>query len=146
MSLYKHVLIAADFSDHSKQVSKTAKQIAELNQAQLSVVHVFENLPITEPIYTPMSFDAELADELIESAKVGLQKFAAELNIPAERQWFELGSPKLEIVRIAEEHQVDLIVVGSHGRHGFALLLGSTANGVLHHAKCDVLAVRLKDD
>ncbi|MEO1899758.1 MAG: universal stress protein, partial [Methylococcales bacterium] len=40
----------------------------------------------------------------------------------------------------------DLIVVGSHGRHGLALLLGSTANGVLHHAVCDVLAVRLSDD
>lgn len=57
-----------------------------------------------------------------------------------------MGSPKLEIVRVAEERQVDLIVVGSHGRHGLALLLGSTANGVLHHAKCDVLAVRLADD
>ena len=40
---------------------------------------------------------------------------------------------------------VDLIVVGSHGRHGLALLLGSTADAVLHHAKCDVMAVRLQD-
>jgi universal stress protein A len=38
-----------------------------------------------------------------------------------------------------------LIVVGSHGRHGVRLLLGSTANGILHHAKCDVLAVRIKE-
>jgi len=51
----------------------------------------------------------------------------------------------LEIIKIAEENNVDLIIVGSHGRHGLALLLGSTANGVLHHAKCDVLAVRIKD-
>lgn len=61
-------------------------------------------------------------------------------------QWLEMGSPKTEIIRVATENQVDLIVVGSHGRHGLALLLGSTANGVLHHAPCDVLAVRLQNN
>ncbi len=45
---------------------------------------------------------------------------------------------------MAKEHDCDLIVVGSHGRHGLALLLGSTANDVLHGAPCDVLAVSLK--
>ena len=44
----------------------------------------------------------------------------------------------------ATEQACDLIVVGSHGRHGLALLLGSTANDVLHGAPCDVLAVHLK--
>ena len=47
------------------------------------------------------------------------------------------------IINIADQEKVDLIIVGSHGRHGLALLLGSTANSVLHHAKCDVMAVRL---
>jgi len=55
----------------------------------------------------------------------------------------EIGVPKREIVRIAGEQGADLIVIGSHGRHGLQLLLGSTANGVLHLAKCDVLAVRV---
>jgi universal stress protein A len=67
------------------------------------------------------------------------------LAIPEAQTWLETGSPKQEIIRIAEENAVDLIVVGSHGRHGLALLLGSTANGVLHHANCDVLAVRLQN-
>ena len=57
----------------------------------------------------------------------------------------EIGSPKAEIIRIAEDMGADLIVVGSHGRHGIALLLGSTAASVVHHAKCDVLAVRLRE-
>ncbi|WP_347988095.1 universal stress protein [Methylomonas sp. AM2-LC] len=146
MSLYTHILIAADFSDHGHEVSHVAKQLAEQNQAKLSVIHVFENIPIAEPLYAPMTFDADIAEELMKNAQIGLRKFADDLSVPEERQWFELGSPKLEIVRVAEENQVDLIVVGSHGRHGLGLLLGSTANGVLHHAKCDVLAVRLKDD
>ncbi|MCY1401873.1 Universal stress protein family protein [compost metagenome] len=53
------------------------------------------------------------------------------------------GQPRQEIHNLAKEDGCDLIVVGSHGRHGLALLLGSTANDVLHGAPCDVLAVRL---
>jgi universal stress protein A len=44
---------------------------------------------------------------------------------------------------MAVERGADLIVIGSHGRHGLQLLLGSTANGVLHLSECDVLAVRV---
>ena len=91
-------------------------------------------------------FHLDLTAELMTVAKKRLVKLAKKLNITDDCQWMETGSPKLEIIRIAEENNVDLIVVGSHGRHGFALLLGSTANGVLHHAQCDVLAVRLYDD
>ena len=53
------------------------------------------------------------------------------------------GRPEREVHRIAEESDVDLIVVGSHGRHGLALILGSTSTSILHGAKCDVLAVRV---
>lgn len=55
------------------------------------------------------------------------------------------GVPKQEITQVADEQQADLIVVGSHGRHGLELLLGSTTNAILHHANCDVIAVRLRD-
>jgi universal stress protein A len=57
----------------------------------------------------------------------------------------EIGTPKREIVRVAAEQKAELIVLGSHGRHGLQLLLGSTANGVLHQATCDVLAVRVEN-
>jgi len=146
MAIYQHILLAVDFSDHSNHVAIVAKQLAEQNQALLSVVHVVDNLPLTDAAYGPIPFDVEFTQELLDSTKIELKKFAAELNIPEEKQWLEMGSPKLEIVRIADENKVDLIVIGSHGRHGFALLLGSTANSVLHHANCDVLAVRLKND
>ncbi|WP_031433905.1 universal stress protein [Methylomarinum vadi] len=147
MSIYRHVLLAADFSEHGKEVARRAKQLAELNQAQLSLVHVVDNLPITDASYGPIiPFDVDLTEELMAAAKKRLAELGEELGVPAERQWLEIGSPKLEVVRIAEENAVDLLVIGSHGRHGLALLLGSTANGVLHYAKCDVLAVRLKDD
>jgi len=147
MNTYQHILLAVDFSDHGKAVSQKAKQIAAQNQAQLSLLHVVDNLPITDATYGPIiPFDVDLTEELMASAKQRLSTLADDLEVAEDDQWLEIGSPKLEIVSMAEQHNVDLIVLGSHGRHGWALLLGSTANGVLHYAKCDVLAVRLKDD
>ncbi len=147
MGHYKHILLAADFSEHCDEVVCKAKQLAENNQAQLSIVHVVDNLPIVDASYGPIiPIDGDLTEQLMESAKERMQKIANQLGIVVSHQWLEIGSPKLEIVRVAEDNNVDLIVVGSHGRHGLALLLGSTANGVLHHAHCDVLAVRFKDD
>jgi universal stress protein A len=146
MSCYKHILLSADFTDHGDVVAKKAKQLAQQNQATLSIIHVVDNLPIVDASYGPIiPFDGDLTEQLMDAAKKRLTKIADELDIASERQWLEMGSAKLEIVRIAEENEVDLIVVGSHGRHGLALLLGSTANGVLHHALCDVLAVRIKE-
>ncbi len=147
MSSYKHLLIATDYSEHGNYVAKKAKLLASENQAELSIVHVVDNLPIIDASYGPIiPFDGDLTEEIMGAAKKRLSKMASELDIPEHNQWLETGSPTLEIVRVAEENEIDLIVVGSHGRHGLALLLGSTANGVLHHATCDVLAVRLQDD
>jgi universal stress protein A len=147
MENYKHILLAADFSEHGHTVANRAKDLADKYHAKLSIIHVMDNLLITDAAYgSTIPFDLDLTSELMEVAKKSLAKLAEKLNITDDCRWMETGSPKLEIIRVAEENKVDLIVVGSHGRHGFALLLGSTANGVLHHALCDVLAVRLYDE
>ena len=70
---------------------------------------------------------------------------ASQLNVPEENQYVILGQAAREMHRIANEEDVDLIVVGSHGRHGLALIFGSTSNSVLHGANCDVLAVRIAE-
>jgi universal stress protein A len=54
-----------------------------------------------------------------------------------------IGSPAVEIRELAASLGVDLIVIGTHGKHGLGLLLGSTANAVLHGVPCDVLAVKI---
>ncbi|MGR9115802.1 MAG: universal stress protein [Gammaproteobacteria bacterium] len=147
MENYKHILLAVDFSDYCEAIAGRAKDMADKHQAKLSMIHVVDNLPITDAAYGPViPFDVDLTEQLMDAAKERLAKLAEQFEVEDDDLWLELGSPKLEIIRIAEENDADLIVVGSHGRHGLALLLGSTANGVLHHAKCDVLAVRLKDD
>ena len=147
MESYKHILLAADFSEHGETVADRAKDLSEKYQAKLSIIHVMDNLLITDAAYgSTIPFDLDLTAELMAAAKKRLADLADKFNIADDCRWMETGSPKLEIIRVAEENEVDLIVVGSHGRHGFALLLGSTANGVLHHAQCDVLAVRLHDE
>lgn len=147
MNNYKHILLAVDFFEQSDRVIDRAKNLAELYQAKLSIIHIVDSLPITDAGYgADVPFNLDLTAELMDEAKKRLADLAKKLLIPEDCQWLEMGSPKSEIVRIAEENKVDLIVVGSHGRHGLALLLGSTANGVLHYAPCDVLAVRLQDN
>lgn len=146
MSLYKHILLAVDFYEQEQQTRTKAKQLAALHQARLSLVHVIENLPMTDVAYGPIPFDADLTQEWLDASKRRLAALGEAMGVPETCQFLEMGSAKLEIVRVAEEQGVDLIIVGSHGRHGLALLLGSTANGVLHHAPCDVLAVRLQND
>ena len=147
MAAYKNILLAVDF-DQVEPVADRAKALADTYQATLSLIHVVDSMPIPDISYGGMdtSMDLDLTTEMIAAAKKQLAGLGEKLGVEAQRQYVELGSPKLEITRVAEENQVDLIVVGSHGRHGLALLLGSTSNGVLHHANCDVLAVRLKDN
>lgn len=145
-SHYQHILIAADFSEHNKLVCEKAASLAQLHHAKLSICHVVEDFPLTDFAYEPMiSVDIDMREALLKAGKEQLEKLAEPLNIPEQQQWVECGSPGHDIVRIADENGVDLIVIGSHGRHGIKLLLGSTANAVLHHANCDVLAARLQD-
>jgi universal stress protein A len=83
---------------------------------------------------------------LLEEEKFKFMQIGNQLDIDPTCRWMVWGVPGQEIVRIAEQEHIDLIVVGSHGRHGLALLLGSTANNVLHHAGRDVMAVHLEDE
>jgi universal stress protein A len=146
MEAYQHVLLAADFTPHGGRVAQRAADLARLYQAELSVCHAVDSLPIAESVYGPIiPFDGDLTTELVAAAEKQLAILGENYGIPEDRQWVVIGSPKTEILVLAEEHEADLIVVGSHGRHGLGLLLGSTASSILHHAKCDVMAVRLKD-
>jgi universal stress protein A len=147
MENYKHILLAVDFYENDNIVADRAKDLATRYHANLSIIHVVDSMPITSSGYgMDIPFDYDLTNELMAAAKLKMAKLAESLAIQENNIWLEVGSPKQEIIRIATEQHVDLIIVGSHGRHGLALLLGSTANSVLHHALCDVLAVRLKDD
>lgn len=141
---YRHLLLATDFSQAGTHAATRASDLARRYQAELSIIHVVENLPLLDSSFGPtVPFDAELSDRIVAAARNRLAALADQLGIPEQRRWIELDSATAEIIRVAREQEVDLIVVGSHGRHGLGLLLGSTASAIVHHAGCDVLAVRL---
>jgi universal stress protein A len=144
MSDYQHVLVAVDYTKHSVYVAEKARVLANKYQAKLSVIHVLDNIPMPDTNYgTVIALDQIAPDELLEAEKIKFMELGDQLAIDVVNRWMVWGIPTQEIINIADQEQVDLIIVGSHGRHGLALFLGSTANSVLHHAKCDVMAVRL---
>ena len=146
MSDYKHILLAVDFSNYNQNVTLKAQKLADVYQAKLSLLHVVDSASFIHLNYDLELPDTNLNDLLIESSKKKLTQLVKDLKLRCQEQWVVVGYSHEEIIRIANENSVDLIVIGSHARHGLRLLLGSTVNAVLHHASCDVLAVRLKHD
>ncbi len=145
---YKHVLAAVDVTEEAGQVLAMAREVADEHKAKLSILtvvkpltHVYGGLDMVS--YTQISVNFE--EEAKAQAKVQVQAMAAEKGIGGDEVQVSVGSPVTQIVDSAERMGADLIVTGSHGKHGLGLMLGSTANGVLHRANCDVLTVRIKD-
>ena len=149
MDNYTHILVALDLTDEAPEVLARARQVAANHGAKLSVLTVIR--PLTYA-YTGLEF-AGLAQSMVNfeseaeaSARERLTALCEGTGIAAEDQKVIFGVPAYEIKDQANAAGADLIVVGSHGRHGLGLLLGSTANGVLHGATQDVLAVRIRDE
>jgi len=146
---YKNILLPTDFTAYSDMAARRARQIAEQNGAQLHVLHAVEDLIYYNDAYDPII--AEIAppedDLLLKVATEHMQKYCERNNldkslgktVKIETQW---GNPKWSIITMAEKNNTDLIIMGSHGQHGFERLLGSVSNAVLHKAHCDVLIVK----
>jgi universal stress protein A len=144
MSTYKHLLIGLDLSPESQQVVDRVKQLFADREVKISVCHILEPLAFTYGGDIPVDL-SDVQSQLEQQARERLAKLAQEINVPTEDQHIVLGQPANEMHRMARESDVDLIIVGSHGRHGLALIFGSTSNSVLHGAQCDVLAVRINE-
>jgi len=145
---YAHVLVALDLSPASNQVMRQAIEIARRFDSRLTLLHAVDYLP---PLsfaddFTPSPAIVVDEGELIERARASLERLAGQFGVGADApRLVVVGSPKEEILRTAAERGGDLIVIGSHGRHGLGRLLGTTATAVLNDAVCDVLAVRISD-
>lgn len=143
------ILVPTDFSQNSMQALQQAVEFAKRFQAEIVLVHVIE-----PPVYPAMTFGAAAAslpvihEEMRENASTHLEKIRAELEGSGLKARAELrdGSPFSEVIGLAKEEDVDLIVIATHGHTGIKhLLLGSTAEKVVRKAPCPVLTIRNPD-
>ena len=140
--MYKHILFATDLTEDTDYLIEKVRSARGLTGASLSLVHVVEPLPGYNYAYLGIE---DIEGQLIEEARQAIEKLAEKLNVDKANVFVEVGATKNRILKIADDVKADLIICGSHGRHGLSLLLGSTANAILHGAKCDVLTVRLPE-
>ncbi len=143
MSRYQKILLVIDLAEDSSVVAERARAIAERNDSEVILLHVVEYMPV-EPMGEALLPSVQIEAELVENAEAKLKDLAAGLGFNRCTRRVATGNIKTEILRVAQELKVDLIVLGTRERHGLAILVNFTEDTVLHAAPCDVLAVRLR--
>jgi nucleotide-binding universal stress UspA family protein len=147
--IYQRILVPVDFSDHSKTTVSYARRIAARHDSTLYVLHVFQ---APDYVISPYSRRQHYSSEVQAQVRAAEQDARENLEILRQellgrgvktQAVLRIGYPFEEIVLVANHFNVDLIIIGSHGRSGIRrLLLGSTTERVVEHADCPVLVVK----
>ncbi len=141
---FRRILCPIDFSDYSQHAIDYAVTLARWYDARLVAVH---SVPVIVPVVSPLGgypMPIPAPDPDLQAVRAQLEGFlepARRLHVPYETV-VETGEPVDTILRVADDHAVDLIVLGTHGRGGFErMILGSVTEKVLRKARCPVLTV-----
>ena len=142
----KRILVPIDFSECSRKAIEYGVAFAGEFKSEILCLHAIE-IPYGTGeagiVLETEAFNKRLREEAEQQAVVFLQNQAAS---PSQECAIKLGTPYREIIRMADEREIDLIIVGTHGRSGIRhFLLGSTAERVVRHAHCPVLVVRERE-
>lgn len=142
MIVLKQVMVAADFSEQSRHVAAYAVELARPFQAEVVGCHVLEPLQGLLPLMSGPT-DSASTDVQASDAREAMERLLTDAGADRFRVLIQKGHPSAEIVRVAKNEDVDMIVIGTQGRSGMAhLLLGSTAENVVRLAPCPVMVVR----
>ena len=138
--MYQNILIAIDINADYQQILARGLEVAD-SPADVSVIHVTP----PEVYFSPYGAAApmDMVSDARNKAAEKLSAVARDNGISENQTYVNVGHPSDEIHNLAEEINADLIVIGTHGQRGLRLLLGSTANAVLHGVSCDVLVIRV---
>ncbi len=146
---YRNILVPIDFSEHSEKTIEYATQLAAMVGACIKILHVLRIPEYPAAFYQGLYIEHEQVKTYVESGK---REASGKLSLVTERilskglkadPVLRVGNPFEEIVSVAKELRVDLIVIGSHGYGALGrLLLGSTAERVIQYASCPVLVVK----
>ncbi|MGO9554159.1 MAG: universal stress protein [Syntrophobacteraceae bacterium] len=147
--LFKKIGFCTDFSEHANQAFIVARDLAVQFGASIEIIHVTTSFALSSPVhaaYMPVKYDANFIEEIRQAALKSIQEnYVGKLpeGLPYAVD-LESGYAATEILRVVEEKEIDLLVMGSHGLTGIAhVLFGSTAERVVRRAACSVLAVRI---
>ena len=147
MSGYNKILVALDFTAEADEVLDVAQRVAHQTDAGLHLLTVIKPVNYAYSGYDSMAAYSGMAAFETEAQSIAaknLREKAHSLKIREDQVSVVLGKPSAVIKEQAKQIGADLIIVGSHCRKGLGILLGSTANAVLHGAPCDVLTVRIE--
>ena len=147
MILLKHILVATDFSEPSDAALAYGRQLARAFSARLTVFHAAENLASRGYgsegfVFVEPDFQSQLEAAARERARARISDEDCD-ELSAEAVVVTAISPAAAITEYARSEQIDLIIVGTHGRSGVThLMMGSVAERVVRTAPCPVLTVR----
>ncbi|RKT46052.1 universal stress protein [Thiocapsa rosea] len=149
---YQSLLLAVDFEKESEPVVARAQRLKAALGARLYLLHVVEHVPPTME-YMPVGYAGDVAvpenldleEELLAIARREIDSLGERLDVPIADRLVRVGPTGRTIDEVASELDVDLVVIGSRGRHGFLGLFGSTARSVLRNRSCDVLCVKIDE-
>lgn len=146
MVSYERILCGVDFSPLGNAAAERALLLARQCGAPLTFLHVIEYFPVnrSNEIIAPESVDP--AEYRESEALKQMTELMSHLGCPeaGKAVRFSPHAAWHEIIHFADSNDISLIILGCHGHHGVAALLGSTTTGVVNRAPCDVLAVRPK--
>lgn len=141
----KRILLPTDFSRNSATAANYACELATRFEAELHLLHALE----IHPSLTPDFGMGLVLPKYISESRAAAEKALANVLDPSWLRGRTVvqavveGSPKAEIIRYAREHDIDLVVLSTHGRTGLPhVILGSVAENVVRTAPCPVLTVR----
>jgi nucleotide-binding universal stress UspA family protein len=143
MNVFHHVLVAIDFGASSDRALDLALKVVEGNEAKLTLIHICEIPPF---VLAGVAFtSADVVGGIIDAAEHEFEQrlVAVRRRVPRAIGVLRQGAAWEEILGVARASNVDLIVLGTHGRRGLPhALLGSVAEKVVRMAKIPVLTVR----
>lgn len=146
--LFKNIGFCTDFSENADQAFLVARDLAVELGAPIEIIHVTVNFSLSPPVhasYMPVEYDPKFIEEITQDAMKSIERKYLE-KLPEGLPYnvnIRSGYAATEILRLVEENDIDLLVMGSHGLTGIAhVLFGSTADRVVRRAQCLVLTVR----